>query len=318
MSLAKILVVDDELELPRLLKQRFRRQILAQQYEFTFANNGVEALQKIQAAGNFDLVLTDINMPEMDGLTLLHHLNAHCQNQGKATKTVILSAYNDMAHIRQAMNEGAYDFVTKPINFADLEATIDKTLTAVDRLKTQQAQLQKTQEKLQQAAFEDALTGLPNRAWLNQYLPQLLLQQYSEADLVTALLFIDVDGFKQINDCFGHIAGDRLLQAIAQRLRSCLRQGDVAVRLGGDEFIVLLPMITHVEVAVAVAERIQEQFTPLFQILNQDIGVSVSIGIALTQNHQENPEQILQAADHAMYTAKAQGKGHYAFLDAHR
>jgi sigma-B regulation protein RsbU (phosphoserine phosphatase) len=119
----KILVVDDEPDVPLLMKQRFRAQIREGRLEFRFAANGVEALALLDAEPDVDMVLSDINMPEMDGLTLLSKVTS----RGPLPKTVMVSAYGDMENIRTAMNRGAFDFVTKPINFTDLQATIDKT-----------------------------------------------------------------------------------------------------------------------------------------------------------------------------------------------
>jgi sigma-B regulation protein RsbU (phosphoserine phosphatase) len=121
----KILVVDDESDLEVLIRQKFRKQIRDNEYDFTFAGNGVEALSKIADQPDIGLVLSDINMPEMDGLTLLHKIN---ELKNPALKAVIVSAYGDMDNIRIAMNRGAFDFLTKPIDFNDLETTIAKTL----------------------------------------------------------------------------------------------------------------------------------------------------------------------------------------------
>jgi sigma-B regulation protein RsbU (phosphoserine phosphatase) len=124
----KILVVDDEIDLEPLIRQKFRRQIREKTYDFVFAFNGLEALAKIIEYPEIGVVLSDINMPEMDGLTLLAKLK-ELKNPG--LKTVIVSAYGDMDNIRTAMNRGAYDFVTKPVNFEDLEITINKTLEEI-------------------------------------------------------------------------------------------------------------------------------------------------------------------------------------------
>jgi adenylate cyclase len=128
---ATILVVDDEPDLEALVQQRFRRQIRGGEFGFRFARDGEEALAMIAAAGDLDMVLSDINMPRMDGLTLLQKL----QEVADPLSTVIVSAYGDMANIRTAMNRGAFDFVTKPIDFADLETTIRKTLAHIARLR---------------------------------------------------------------------------------------------------------------------------------------------------------------------------------------
>jgi sigma-B regulation protein RsbU (phosphoserine phosphatase) len=127
----KILVVDDEPDVPLLIKQRFRAQIKERQLEFRFAGNGVEALAVLDAEPDIDMVLSDINMPEMDGLTLLTTITS----RGPMPKTVMVSAYGDMNNIRTAMNRGAFDFVTKPIDFNDLQATIAKTQAELSLIK---------------------------------------------------------------------------------------------------------------------------------------------------------------------------------------
>ena len=128
--MAKILVADDETDLEILIKQKFRKQIREQKYEFVFAVNGKDALVKLNEHADIDIVLTDINMPEMDGLSLLLKLN----EVSPMIKAVIVSAYGDMDNIRTAMNQGAFDFVTKPINFEDLELTVNRTLGHVKQL----------------------------------------------------------------------------------------------------------------------------------------------------------------------------------------
>ena len=126
--MAKILVVDDEPDLELLLKQKFRRQIRKGTLSLIFAQNGVEALQQLEAHEDVDMVLSDINMPQMDGLTLLHQLN----ELNRDLRAVIVTAYGDMKNIRTAMNRGAFDFITKPIDFKDLDATIAKTLAHLE------------------------------------------------------------------------------------------------------------------------------------------------------------------------------------------
>ena len=127
----KILVADDEPDLETLIRQKFRQKIREQQYEFVFAVNGRDALKKMQENPDVSIVLSDINMPEMDGLTLLGKIN----EINPLSKMVMVSAYGDMENIRIAMNRGAFDFVTKPVNFEDLELTMEKTIRHVNQLK---------------------------------------------------------------------------------------------------------------------------------------------------------------------------------------
>lgn len=131
----KILNVDDEFDMEMLITQRFRKQIREKKFEFVFAHNGLEALEKLDEHDDIALILSDINMPEMDGLTFLGVLN---ERKNPSLKAVMVSAYGDMENIRTAMNRGAFDFITKPINFEDLEITINKTIEHVMMLKLYQ------------------------------------------------------------------------------------------------------------------------------------------------------------------------------------
>jgi YesN/AraC family two-component response regulator len=127
----RILVVDDEADLEMLIRQKFRKKIRSEEYEFYFALNGKKALELMEESKNIDMILSDINMPEMDGLTLLSKV----KEQNSLMKTVIISAYGDMENIRTAMNLGAFDFITKPVDFQDLEITIEKTITYINQIK---------------------------------------------------------------------------------------------------------------------------------------------------------------------------------------
>ena len=132
MDKVKILSVDDESDLELLLTQYFRRKIRKGEYEFTFAHNGLEALEILLKHKDFDIILSDINMPEMDGLTLLTKIN---EMQNPALKCIMVSAYGDMGNIRQAMNNGAFDFATKPIDLDDLSVTIEKAITQIEYIR---------------------------------------------------------------------------------------------------------------------------------------------------------------------------------------
>lgn len=165
----KIMVVDDEVDLEPLVKQKFRRQIRDGIYDFVFAHNGLEALSKLIEFPEIGIILSDINMPEMDGLTLLMKLK-ELKNPG--LKTVVVSAYGDMDNIRTAMNRGAFDFLTKPINFEDLEITINKTMDEIlqirrgleehDQLVSIQQDLQ-TAREIQQAILPKNFPPFPDR-----------------------------------------------------------------------------------------------------------------------------------------------------------
>src|ERR1700679_207518 len=131
--MVKILCVDDESDMEMLITQTFRKQIRAKEYEFIFANHGLDALSKLAEHTDIKLVLSDINMPEMDGLTFLSKVK---ENKMTDLKTIMVSAYGDMENIRTAMNRGAFDFITKPINLDDLDVTIKKTLDEINIYQT--------------------------------------------------------------------------------------------------------------------------------------------------------------------------------------
>jgi len=144
---AKILFVDDEPDLECLICQKFRQKIRTGEYQVFFAHNGVEALSTLREQPDIDIILTDINMPVMDGMALLAKLNELVT----MVKTVVISAYGDLGNIRKAMNGGAFDFLIKPINFQDLEITINKTLSEVQKLKENRRDRQEKEEALRRS-----------------------------------------------------------------------------------------------------------------------------------------------------------------------
>ncbi len=181
---AKILVVDDEVDLQELVKRKFRRELRSGEFEFRFAQSGAEALEILGNGTNIDIVLSDINMPGMSGLELLHHLGEY----DTQLKTVMVSAYGDMENIREAMNAGAFDFVTKPIDFGDLLITIKKTLDELDVLKE---------------AFRLRAVAETARANLSRYFPPNLVETLADLDdpfgepreQSVAVMFVDIVGF---------------------------------------------------------------------------------------------------------------------------
>ncbi|MEC4985585.1 MAG: EAL domain-containing protein [Oscillatoria sp. PMC 1068.18] len=172
------------------------------------------------------------------------------------------------------------------------------------------------EEQLRYHASHDALTQLWSRSFFLEQVEQAILRLQQQLDNRFAVLFLDVDGFKLVNDSLGHIIGDQLLVAIAQRLRQCLRGNDTLARLGGDEFTILVDKLQSIDDAVAIAKRIKQAFQPPFAIANHEIYSGVSIGIVESNPDYQKPQELLRDADTAMYRAKRQGKGGYAIFDA--
>ncbi len=212
---AKILVVDDELDLQELMKRRFRRELRHGDISFVFANDGVNALEKLREIDDIDLVITDINMPRMDGLTLLEHLGEYEEQ----LKAIIISAYGDMDNIRAAMNRGAADFVTKPIDFDDLQVTVKKTLDQLDVLKE---------------AFEERLAAERARSNLARYFAPVLADTLAKRDEPfgaprkqnIAVLFVDIRGFTTMAEGMEPEAVMELLRGFHARMEDAVFRHD--------------------------------------------------------------------------------------------
>lgn len=196
--MTKILVADDEADLEMLIKQKFRRQIREREYEFVFAANGCEALEKLKENNDVDIVLSDINMPEMDGLTLLTKLSA----VSPLIKAVIVSAYGDMDNIRTAMNRGAFDFLCKPVNFDDLEVTMKKTIHHVQQLR-QTLEAIKENNILRMYVDETVLNFMNRREFENS----LMVNETIEATAA----FIDICSFTTISE---HESADTVVKML--------------------------------------------------------------------------------------------------------
>jgi diguanylate cyclase (GGDEF)-like protein/PAS domain S-box-containing protein len=171
------------------------------------------------------------------------------------------------------------------------------------------------EEQLAQEALYDPLTGLPNRAFLTDLLKRSFRHTKRRKDYRFAVLFVDLDRFKVVNDSLGHAAGDQLLVEVARRLQDCLRPGDVVARLGGDEFCVLLDDLKDSSDTTRVAERIQMGLKVPVELDNRQVFITASIGIAVSEEGLDGPEHLLRHADTAMYRAKARGKARYEIFD---
>ncbi len=189
------------------------------------------------------------------------------------------------------------------------------TLTRYVGLQTDITERISTEEQLLHNALYDKLTNLPNRTLFLDRLEQVLSYAKRNPSYTFSVLFLDLDRFKIINDSFGHPVGDELLIAVSHRLMNCIRAEDTISRFGGDEFVILLPNTPNLSNAITVANRIHEEIKHSFHLTAQDLTISVSIGIALSQSDYELAEDIIRDADIAMYRAKAMGRSQYAIFD---
>lgn len=191
------------------------------------------------------------------------------------------------------------------LRLADFAARI--TGIAIERKRAEQ--------RISYMAHHDALTGLPNRILLQDRLVQAVAQAQRAGNMV-AVMFIDLDYFKHINDSLGHPVGDRLLQAVAKRLETCLRKGDTLARLGGDEFVLVLPAVDDNHAATVVAQKIMDVLKSSFHVDAHELHIGGSIGISLYPHDGEDADALMRAADTAMYHAKGKGRANYQFFTA--
>lgn len=199
--------------------------------------------------------------------------------------------------------------------YENLQISNHNLQQSLETLQKTQAQLLQATEKLQHDALYDGLTNLPNRTCFMNLLGHAIQLNARHPDRLYAVLFIDLDRFKNINDSLGHLIGDEFLKLAGQRLQSCIRPSDVVARLGGDEFAILLEELHHPDDALDVAQRIQSQFALAFHCSDYEIFLTTSTGITYSTLHYQHPTQVLRDADVALYQAKANGRNQYAVFD---
>ena len=265
---AKILVVDDETDLEVLIKQKFRKQIRDEKYNFLFAVNGNDALEKLEANKDVDVVLSDINMPEMDGLTLLSKLKEH----HTLLKSVIVSAYGDMDNIRTAMNRGAFDFITKPVNFEDLELTMNKTLEHVLEMKANVKAIRENQI-LKMYVDENVLNFMSTR----EFEKSLIANEAIEA----TVMFIDICGFTKISESEKPDQVVKLLNNYFDvMVKEILAQTGHVDKFIGDAIMAVFKGEYHLDRAVDAALAVRNAIEKLPDLSEEfNFSPQVSIGI---------------------------------------
>ncbi|WP_337040560.1 adenylate/guanylate cyclase domain-containing protein [Emticicia sp. 17c] len=266
---AKIMVVDDEADLETLIKQKFRRQIREKTYEFSFAQNGVEALKLLQQSPDIDMILSDINMPEMDGLTLLGKLS----DLNPLLKAVIVSAYGDMENIRTAMNRGAFDFLTKPINFEDLELTVEKTIKHVTQLR-QTLQAIKENNILKMYVDETVLKFMNSQEFESSLT--------ANETIVATVVFIDICGFTSISE---KESPDTVVNLINKyfdvMVKGIIEQGGYVDKFMGDAVMAVFKGDYHLDRAIEASLAVRAAIDTIKEVLpnHSTYLPKVSIGI---------------------------------------
>lgn len=303
----KILLVEDD-EDDFVLTRDLLTEVEGVSYDIEWSPSYASAIDAIKRKCH-DLYLFDYRLGEKTGLDLLHIV----LDSGSKVPVILMTGQGDKEIDLKAMNAGASDYLVK--------GSIDAQL--LERSIRYAVERKKANDQISHMAFYDSLTNLHNRISFKDRLKQIISNN-KYCDKITALLFIDLDNFKRINDTFGHTMGDVLLKEAADRLQRCVRKGDCIVhnplnepdntvaRLGGDEFTILLS-VKHIEDAARAAQRILEALSLPFQLEKDRVFITASIGIAMQPHDGDDAETLIKNADAAMYHAKALDKNNYQF-----
>ncbi|MHB1189092.1 response regulator [Thiobacillus sp.] len=295
---ARILIVDDQEANVQLLEHMLRDA----GYRCITSTMDPHAVCALHRDNRYDLILLDLQMPGMDGFQVMEGLK-EIETDGYLPVLVITA---QPGHKLQALNAGAKDFISKPFDLMEARTRIHNML----EVRLLYRQLEQYSRALESLALHDALTGLPNRRLLFDRLALAIAHAHRNKSTM-AVMYLDLDGFKQINDTLGHDAGDTLLRMVADRLVAAVRQEDTVARLGGDEFVIALWELSHADdVARLVSKMIQAVSQP-YRIQGRDVNITASIGVGIYPTHGEEVETLMKSADLALYDAKRAGKNDY-------
>ncbi len=305
----KVLIVDDDVVDRKVVKRTLCASSDSHHevQEATSAAQGMSLLSSSQ----FDVILLDYRMPEVDGIEMVSDMRAK-PDMGN-TAIVMISAYDEPSLALDCIEAGAQDFLAKnEITLSKLEKAI---LFANKRFEIEQ-RMHKSYLAVKKMAEKDPLTGLSNRYHFEETL-KILIASNKRLTSKVALLALDLDNFKHINDTMGHAAGDKVLQQSVKRIRKCLRNNEGFARLGGDEFAIILGNITSGDEISRIANRILDSFNVAFNIDDKEVHCGVSIGVALCPDDSVNAQTLLKCADIAMYRAKQNGKNGVSFYESY-
>jgi len=293
----KILIVDDIESNIKALKF-----LLEDKYQIFSATTGKEAIE-IARNNKIDLILLDIILPDLDGYEVCKILKN--DDVTKDIPVIFITAKLDEDSISKAYEVGGIDYITKPLKPVEILCRIKTQLKLQELIK----RLQNTKIELEQLASKDFLTGIYNRRSFEAF-ANALINSHKEI----ALILIDIDHFKYINDTYGHLIGDEVIKYIVDRIRTLIRNDDLFARIGGEEFVILLPD-TSLKEAKKIAEKLRDSIYKDNIVLNKlDINITISLGVAsLTKD--ETLKDLLQKVDIALYKAKKNGRNRVELFD---
>ncbi len=296
----RVLIANDEPILTRLMESMLRRW----GYEPVVAGDGHAALSMLQASDPPRLVIIDNRFPAIESPSAFRELRA--KNYFGQAYVIVLVDRDGQDEVRSWLDAGADDYVVKPVDPSELKAR----LQSGRRIAELQGALLYAQEVVKEQATHDPLTGLPNRSLCKEKLDSALTEAINKMGML-AVAYLDLDNFKFINDTLGHTYGDMLLKSVAERLKNCLRSGDILSRMGGDEFTIVIPNISCPEDAIVVARKALSALSASFQLGGNEFFISSSIGITIFPLDGQDADTLIRNADSAMYHAKEDGKNNF-------
>jgi diguanylate cyclase (GGDEF)-like protein len=299
---AGILIVDDQEANVQLLEQILRNA----GYACITSTRDPHAVCTLHRDNHYDLILLDLLMPGMDGFQVMEQLK-EIETDGYLP---VLAVTAEPAHKLRALQGGAKDFVSKPFDLTEVLMRVHNMLE-VRLLHEASRNYGKMLEAL---ALNDPLTGLANRRLLDDRMSMALVHARRNKS-AWAVVYLDLDGFKQINDTLGHGVGDVLLKMVAERLVATVREEDTVARLGGDEFILALWHVSGIDYAAMVASRAIEALSQPYIIDGTTVSITASAGVGIYPDHGKDAETLMKSADLALYEAKSAGKNAYRISD---
>lgn len=298
MNPIKVLLVEDNQADARLVQEMLLE--TASEAVKLYYTDHLSSAKKLLKDEKFDILLLDLHLPDAYGLSAL----VEVQSLMPDLPVVVRSGLDDEQLAVDAVHGGAQDYLVKGQESGPL--LIRALRYAIERKRTEQ--------RLTYLAHYDPLTDLPNRVLFRERLNRAQYRAKRHKSTV-ALMFLDLDHFKDINDTLGHDAGDQLLQVVAQRLKDCVRENDTVARLGGDEFTIILEDMTRREDAVSIAQNIIDEMAKSLVLSGKELFISTSIGIAIYPNDGQSSELLVKHADMALYSAKEKGRSNYQFFE---
>lgn len=300
-----ILIVDDSPTIRVSLSRSLQDEFLPIE-----AVDGEQAWEFINNDSRIEVVLTDLIMPGLDGFGLVKRIRSSENNHTRNIPVIVVTGADDTAAREKAFLAGANDFVTKTSDRVELLAR----LRAHRKLALTIRELEASQRELREQANTDVLTNLANRRFFTHIANKELSLMRRQKEYF-AVLMMDIDHFKVVNDTYGHAAGDYVLTQVAQTLTDNLREEDTVARVGGEEFVVSSPYTNRLA-AIVLAERLRKAVEGLdINFEGNQIPVTISIGVALQPNDGDELDAILAAADERLYTAKQKGRNRFCAAD---